>query len=462
MADFPYMTAVHAVRVSARTGRVTGLSRVMARGGGVPGRVIARLRSGTGLTGMLARIIQRIAAGGAGRVGFMPFIPRPHGGKGDDGGVMTALPPAPPIAALAASIPHTRPMAGVSRVGAPFLFPVQGNARTALPAAVTPAAPSLSRGGNAAGPVVQDGVQPVSAVRHIHPVWMPMAREEVSGYGNMLSPARRSVAQGAVVAGPVSRLTSAVFMPARVVGTNLPHDVGIYAGGGTDRVAAPALPVATAIAAGTTDGGGAWLRASGPAAHMVMPPRMVRPTGHGGDYARAAGPVAAWVQAGRDVHGTVALPPAREPRSGPVMTPVCRPWLPSGGAPVAGVPYAPKGYPVQQAVFVPTGAGTVGSVVPRSGVPQPVRSGWPAQGRPPFIAPAVPVARREGDAAPVAARNIPPPAIQVTIPVTLDHHVLGQAVARIDTSRARHEHRATGTAPDGVRHAQLPGRSIGL
>ncbi|MFT8790776.1 hypothetical protein, partial [Komagataeibacter saccharivorans] len=440
----------------------SGPRRSGAGGGGGGGGGAPRLRRVPGLTGSPPRIITGRAAGGAGRVGFMPFIPRPHGGKGDDGGVMTALPPAPPIAALAASIPHTRPMAGVSRVGAPFLFPMQGNARTALPAAVTPAAPSLWRGGNAAGSVVQDGVQPVAAMRHIHPVWMPMAREEVSGYGNTLSPARRSVAQGAVMAGPVSRLTSAVLMPARGVGTNLPHDVGIYTGGGTDRMAAPALPVATTIAAGTTDGGGAWLRASGPAAHVVMPPRMVRPAKHGGDYARAAGPVAAWVQAGRDVHGTVALPPVREPRSGPVMTPVCRPWLPSGGAPVAGVPYAPAGYPVQQAVFVPTGAGTVGSVVPRSGVPQPVRSGWPGQGRPPFIAPAVPVARREGDVAPMAARNIPPPAIQVTIPVTLDHHVLGQAVARIDTSRARHEHRATGTAPDGVRHAQLPGRSIGL
>ena len=458
MADFPYRMVVHAVRASARTGRVPGLARVMARGGGVPGRIIARLRGGTGVTGMLARALQRIAAGGAGRVGFMPFVPRPHGGEGDNGGVMTALLPAPPIAALAASIPRTRPVAGVAGVEAPFLFPVQGNARTALPAAVTPAAPSLWRGGNAAGSLMHDGVQPVAAVRHASPVWMPMARE-VSGYGNAPSPAPRSMAQGAVMAGPVSRLTPAVFMPARVVGTNPPHDVGIYTAGGTGQMAALALPVATAIAAGTTDGGGAGFRASGSTARVVLPPRIMQSAGHDGGYVRAAGPVTPWEPLGRDVQGTMALQPTHEPRSGQGMMPVYRPRLPSGNAPVASLPFTPAGYPHHRAVFMPTGAG---AVVPQFAMPQSVQPGWATQGRPPFIAPAVPVARREGDAAPMAARNIPPPAIQVTIPVTLDHHVLGQAVARIDTSRARHEHRATGTAPDGVRHAQLPGRSIGL
>ncbi|WP_167400904.1 hypothetical protein ACM0P6_02135 [Komagataeibacter sucrofermentans] len=54
------------------------------------------------------------------------------------------------------------------------------------------------------------------------------------------------------------------------------------------------------------------------------------------------------------------------------------------------------------------------------------------------------------------------PIIQLTIPVTLDQHNVGQAVAHIETSRALLEHRATGTAPDGIQHVQLPGRSMGI
>ncbi|MGY6770160.1 hypothetical protein [Komagataeibacter sp. NFXK3] len=54
------------------------------------------------------------------------------------------------------------------------------------------------------------------------------------------------------------------------------------------------------------------------------------------------------------------------------------------------------------------------------------------------------------------------PIIQVTIPVTLDQHNVGQAVARMETGRALLEHRATGTAPDGMQHVQLPGRSVGI
>ncbi|QHC36425.1 hypothetical protein [Komagataeibacter xylinus] len=54
------------------------------------------------------------------------------------------------------------------------------------------------------------------------------------------------------------------------------------------------------------------------------------------------------------------------------------------------------------------------------------------------------------------------PIVQVTIPVTLDQHNVGQAVAHIETSRALLEHRSTGTAPDGIQHVQLPGRSVGI
>ncbi|GBQ79226.1 hypothetical protein AA0521_3389 [Komagataeibacter intermedius NRIC 0521] len=52
--------------------------------------------------------------------------------------------------------------------------------------------------------------------------------------------------------------------------------------------------------------------------------------------------------------------------------------------------------------------------------------------------------------------------MQVTIPVTLDHQAVGQAMARIDTAAARHELRATGTAPDVIRYAQMPGRAVGI
>ncbi|MDT8871932.1 hypothetical protein RAA17_14370 [Komagataeibacter rhaeticus] len=82
-------------------------------------------------------------------------------------------------------------------------------------------------------------------------------------------------------------------------------------------------------------------------------------------------------------------------------------------------------------------------------------------GRPPFISPPPPGGGHAAPAAPQAGGAGNGPVVQVTIPLTLDRHVLGQAMARIDTSRALHEHRATGTAPDTLRHAQLPGRSIG-
>ncbi|MBV1829725.1 hypothetical protein HNW77_01365 [Komagataeibacter sp. AV436] len=80
--------------------------------------------------------------------------------------------------------------------------------------------------------------------------------------------------------------------------------------------------------------------------------------------------------------------------------------------------------------------------------------------RPPFISPApMGRARTSGRADPGMSGA---PVLQVTIPVTLAHHEVGQAMARIETSRALLEHRATGTAPDGIQHVQLPGRSVGV
>lgn len=96
--------------------------------------------------------------------------------------------------------------------------------------------------------------------------------------------------------------------------------------------------------------------------------------------------------------------------------------------------------------------------VPQRGAGQ---AGRQQAGRPPFISPRPPGGGQVAAVAPQAGGAGGGPVIQVTIPLTLDHHVLGQAMARIDTSRALHEHRATGTAPDGLRHTQLPGRSIG-
>ncbi|AZV37889.1 hypothetical protein [Komagataeibacter xylinus] len=82
------------------------------------------------------------------------------------------------------------------------------------------------------------------------------------------------------------------------------------------------------------------------------------------------------------------------------------------------------------------------------------------QARPAFISPAPMVRARTPGSADQAMAGAP--IVQVTIPVTLDQHNVGQAFARIETSRALIEHRATGTAPDGIQHVQLPGRSVGI
>ncbi|WP_041247098.1 hypothetical protein [Komagataeibacter medellinensis] len=137
------------------------------------------------------------------------------------------------------------------------------------------------------------------------------------------------------------------------------------------------------------------------------------------------------------------LPAHRAPlpettRPGAITPPRTRPCTP--GMPTAGRARADR-TPIQP--FVPQrGAG---------------QTGRQQADRPPFISPRPPGGGQAAAVAPQAGG----PVIQVTIPLTLDHHILGQAMARIDTSRALHEHRATGTAPDGLRHTQLPGRSIG-
>lgn len=85
------------------------------------------------------------------------------------------------------------------------------------------------------------------------------------------------------------------------------------------------------------------------------------------------------------------------------------------------------------------------------------QTGWE---RPAFISP-LPIARPDISGHGGTARSGPAPVVQVTIPLKLDHHTLGLAVARIDTNHALHEHRATGTAPDVLQYPQMPGRSIG-
>ncbi|GAB6968552.1 hypothetical protein JCM25156A_25900 [Komagataeibacter kakiaceti JCM 25156] len=88
-------------------------------------------------------------------------------------------------------------------------------------------------------------------------------------------------------------------------------------------------------------------------------------------------------------------------------------------------------------------------------------TGWQGEwARPSFISP-VPVVHPDTTGRGGKERGSPAPMVQVTIPLKLDHHVLGQAVARIDTNRALHEHRATGTAADVMQYPQMPGRSIG-
>ncbi|WP_395371200.1 hypothetical protein [Komagataeibacter diospyri] len=85
------------------------------------------------------------------------------------------------------------------------------------------------------------------------------------------------------------------------------------------------------------------------------------------------------------------------------------------------------------------------------------------QGRPPFISQG-PMERAGGlpSSIPDGRRSDRLPVMQVTIPVTLDHQTVGQAMARVETAAARHELRATGTAPDVIRYPQMPGRAVGV
>ncbi|WP_209426769.1 hypothetical protein, partial [Komagataeibacter intermedius] len=116
--------------------------------------------------------------------------------------------------------------------------------------------------------------------------------------------------------------------------------------------------------------------------------------------------------------------------------------------PMPGGPGSPR-----RAGLIPHVA-RVRGVAPLRVPPEPV-----TRGRPPFINPAP--MERTGSVPPAPCGDRPP-VVQVTIPVTLDHQAVGQAMARIDTAAARHELRATGTAPDVIRYAQMPGRAVGI
>ncbi|PYD81384.1 hypothetical protein CFR80_12015 [Komagataeibacter oboediens] len=167
------------------------------------------------------------------------------------------------------------------------------------------------------------------------------------------------------------------------------------------------------------------------------PARFLRPDGAAGRFARA---LPDRQPAGRH---TVTIPRAAMPG-----LPVAR-AVRGGTVPVAGGPARPR-----RPGLIPHVA-RVRGVAPLR-VPPP---GAVMRGRPPFINPA-PV-ERAGSIPPVP-RGDRPPVVQVTIPVTLDHQAVGQAMARIDTAAARHELRATGTAPDVIRYPQMPGRAVGI
>ncbi|KON63810.1 hypothetical protein KOEU_27170 [Komagataeibacter europaeus] len=422
-------------------------------------RIIARLpRNGrSGMPGRLAMIVGRIV--GHARAGRrnMAFAPRP-GGRG----------------AKAAPVPMMPPVSMAMPMSMPVSMPVSMHA--SMPASVSvPGWPVRAPAGH--GPPTS---APHGGNRGGYTVFPSMPRGD--GQGSSAPPAmtRPAIPPSRPVPGPVrGTQRAAPCLPARAAA--MP-----WAG----RVASRAMPAGAAIPA-------SWNRTAATA--VAVTPRgrtaspavaSIMPRGH------IAFPVAMSAAASRGrIASPVATPVA--PRDHTPATPAphrardegktAAPAMPSGRAmPVPIPPWrhqrtggarAGMAFPAIRAMAGTGDHATTGPAMPRS-VPMPMpraplRGMTPfpafvpphdrAWGRPPFISPgpiertaASAPSRRDG------GRGDRLPVMQVTIPVTLDHQAVGQAMARIDTAAARHELRATGTAPDVIRYPQMPGRAVGV
>ncbi|MBE7728851.1 hypothetical protein [Komagataeibacter sp. FXV3] len=374
-------------------------------------RVIARLpRDGQpGMPGRLAMVVGRITRHARAGQRSVVFVPHP----GAPGAKAASI----PTPAMPARRPISRP---VSAPGWPVRIP----ARHGPPAS----APGGRNGGGYAMPrpmpCRNDGQGTTRAPAMTRPV--------IPALPSLPDPARGKAA----VPCPPAR---AAAMP--------------WAG----RVASRARPVGAAVPA-------SWKRADAVAA-AIMPQRRT-----------ASAAVTSLMP--RD-HAPIAAAPYR--MRGTTVAPV----MPSGRAISVAAPPLPRqqtgraragvASPAIRAMAATRTRASAGPAMPRTVAmfPTPPRGMAPfpafvppqdrARGRPPFISPG-PV-ERTGARASSPHTGQPgdrPPVLQVTIPVTLDHQAVGQAMARIDTAAARHELRATGTAPDVIRYPQMPGRAVGI
>ncbi|NVN38488.1 hypothetical protein [Komagataeibacter swingsii] len=252
-------------------------------------------------------------------------------------------------------------------------------------------------------------------------------------------PARPAPARAAPAAGRMSARVAAMPWAGRIAArADSPHAALSAPRGGAGAMAGFVIP-------------------RGGSAAPLVPPIMARP--------RA--PVAGITRMGRGAHGMIALamPPVRATPGAMPPLPDLRPGRTPAGMAIPATRVMTAA--ISQASSQPPMPRTAPArSVPARGVPPfpaslPPRKGM--RGRPPFISPG-PMERTGGPAssAPAGRRDDRPPVMQVTIPVTLDHQAVGQAMVRIDTAAARHELRATGTAPDVIRYPQMPGHAVGV
>lgn len=420
------------------------------------------------------RLVARLRAGG--RV----VIPRPRGDV------------APGVAALA------RLLRARGRMGAIPPHVARPPAMVAgmdVPAPVPPSAPPPAADSGVRPPPVRSGQGGGTPGRPVAPAArMPAMRPgsgimggkgprgpAANGPGGMPRPTGRLANVPASPAAAISRLAPAIRGPVRMAAYPSPpawpalRRDGAGSPGRARNDATPPLPPVPAAAAppvGLPAGGRMPRRvafpvpgAQGAGGRMALPPRHVTGTDMGrqgkDDGAARIPPLPAMTgRLAMPRRSAASLPGmALSDRASPGMAP---PDMASGSVQVRHLPP----YRAVPAATRPPAALPAAHAMPRAR--DTLRAFRPQRatargmaGRPPFISPQPPGGGHAAPAAPQAGGAGNGPVVQVTIPLTLDRHVLGQAMARIDTSRALHEHRATGTAPDTLRHAQLPGRSIG-
>lgn len=440
------------------------LSRIVAGAGRGYGAIVNRLRAGGGRTGRLAASVRRVMAGSALSGLVAPFIATAGGSDGDDPPPLAASPPAMPVAAPTAMavapyppVPTAHAPATAWRAGA-WVTPLAAGARhvmaraTALPT-VLPA--PLRAAGLVAAPVAVAGPAGVPAsippgrvvamADGFRPVPAPSVAQSVAG---VVMPGRGGT--GAYVTRPaLSRMVAAAPLvmlarqAARAGAAPVLMRAGVTPGGVGDMRLSPPVQAAAPAGAGwqaVRAGGGA---AIVPALAGVAHPAMGVPA------LRAAGPQAVGPPAFHHP-GAGAAMAAYRPETTRMAVAALRPHGAIPAAHTRMIVPPPMG---GQAAWRPVAAPGVMAGADVAGP-----DAWP--GRPAFISPP-PQARPDMPGHGGGAPGGPAPVVQVTIPLRLDHHVLGQAVARIDTNQALHAQRASGTAPDVMQYPQVPGRSIG-